>query len=604
MFATRQIVNVFLAAAIVLSMMPQMSIVRAQDLVATDTITGGGSAFVFRGSSKKPQARFAGGYAFLGEGAGSVKAGRTSAQIAAAAKKRRMAAIAARKKAAVAAANRKIALSNTLTAKAEDNLDANQTDLAITNFRAALVQNPKNARAANGLSDALTAKGIEVAGDSNNDAAIIYLDEAVKLDKSNDAAYAKLGAIYDSKNESAKAIENYEKALSLNPDLAPLQATLGLAYYDAGEIAKAEACLQKAEIGGADTIDTRYLKGLVLFKQNRNTEALSAFDRVLELDGRNVMANYYRGQVLGRMEQQDQSIAALRRTLDIQPTFAPASYDLGVAYYNKGDYNNAAAAYQDTIKHEPSNGQAHANLASTYRQMGRYADANAEYKIASETIKSADLYSEWGFCLGKTNEWDKSIARLNTAREMSPTAIDESNTGWAYYNSASAKAEAKNTDGAKADYELGRAFLQKAVEKDPKLDAAYLNLGATNNGLGDYQAAVTALKVAVNLRPNWVIAMNQLGLGYRGLNDLVNAVAIFKNVVGLDGKYTFGLFNLGEAYYASGNKKEAKKINDQLKKLNPAMATRLDNILSGKVVVDAAKQKIENKIPRIPRIPY
>jgi tetratricopeptide (TPR) repeat protein len=594
-----------IVVVVLFSLMPQAAAVRAQDLVATESITGGGSAFVFRNGSKKPQASFGSAYAFLGEAAGGgAKARRTNAQIAAAAKKRRAALIAARKKAAIAAANKKIALSNTLTAKAEANLDNGETDLAITNYRAALVQNPRNKRASDGLSDALTEKGIAVAGDTNNEAAIVYFDEAVKLDNKNDVAYAKLGAIYDGKKQTDKAILNYEKALAIDPTLADLSATLGLAYIDAGQIDKADQCLAKAEAGGSDTADTRYLRGLVLYKQNKNPEALAAFDRVLELDSRNLMANYYRGQTLVRIGRNDAAVAAYKRSLEVDPKFTPASFELGVWYYNAGDYNNSAASYENVIRYEPSNAQAHANLASCYRQLGRYGDANAEYKIASETIKTPELYSEWGFCLGKTNEWDKSVARLNTAREMSPTAVDDSNLGWAYYNSGVAKREAKDEAGAKADLELGRAFLQKAVEKDPKLDAAYLNLGSTNNGLGDYQAAVTALNVAVSLRQNWVIAINQLGLGYRGLNDLANAVATFKRVVDLDGSNSFGLFNLGEAYNASGNKKEAKKINDKLRKLNPALASKLDNVLSGKVVIDAAKQKIENKIPKVPKIPF
>ncbi len=93
-------------------------------------------------------------------------------------------------------------------------------------------------------------------------------------------------------------------------------------------------------------------------------------------------------------------------------------------------------------------------------------------------------------------------------------------------------------------------------------------------------------------------------MGYRGLNDLNNAVATFKRAVDIDGSNRYGLFNLGEAYNASGNKKEAKKINDKLKKIDPALATTLDGIFSGKVVVDAAKQKVINKIPKVPRIPY
>jgi tetratricopeptide (TPR) repeat protein len=108
---------------------------------------------------------------------------------------------------------------------------------------------------------------------------------------------------------------------------------------------------------------------------------------------------------------------------------------------------------------------------------------------------------------------------------------------------------------------------------------------------------------ALGLHRDWVIATNQLGLSYRGLGDLTNAIATFKRVVDLEGQSTLGLFNFGEAYFASGNKKEAKKINDRLRKLDPTLATRLDNIISGKVVVDAARQKVQQKV-KVPRIPF
>lgn len=602
--------------ALIFSLLPAATMVRGQDMVASESISGGGSAFVFRGSKKAPQARMGIGYASTGEaagGAGKARSGRTNAQIAAAAKKRKAAAALARKKAIIAAANKKLQLSNTLTAKGEKALDADQNDEAITNFRAALVQNPKNTRAMNGLSDGLTEKGIIVAGETNNAAAIPLFEEAIKYDKTNDVAFAKLGAVYDSSGDKAKAIANYEKAIAINPELAALQTTLGLAYVENGDIAKAEAALKKSEAGGSDSVDTRTLRGLILFKQNKNDEAIAAFDRVLELDNRNAAANYYRGQAFGRLDQNDKSIAAYKKAIEAEPGYAPASFDLGVAYYNAGDYKNAEIFYQSAVKSDPNNYLAHSNLASTYRQLERYPEANAEYAIASNGIKTADLYSEWGFCLGKTNEWDKAAARLQTARELSPTAIDNSNVGWAYYNSGTAKTANKDEAGAKADYALGKTFLQKAVEQDPKLDAAYLNLGSTHNGLGEYQLAVNVLNTAVGLRKGWTLAMNQLGLGYRGLNDLTNAVAIFKQVTDLDGNNLFGLFGLGEAYNASGNKKEAKKINDRLKKLDPRLAGMLNDVFNGKLSMpglgSVGVPNITNipkvpKVPNIPKFPY
>ncbi|HMT09238.1 MAG TPA: tetratricopeptide repeat protein, partial [Pyrinomonadaceae bacterium] len=373
----RSIVAVFLYS-LVFTALPASRPVAAQDFVESNSLAGGGSAFVFRGSKSRPQAAAGIGYASSGEGAGGAgraRRTRTNAQIAAAAKKRKAAAALARKKAIIAAANKKIQLSNTLTAKAEKSMDADMTDAAITDYRAALVQNPKNTRASNGLSDALTDKGVVIAGETNSSAAIPLFDEAIKLDPKNDVAYARLGAVYDTAGQKDKAVANYEKAIAINPELAELQGTLGLAYIENGDIAKAEAALAKT--GSADTVDIRTLKALVLFKQNKNQEALAAFDKLLEMDQRNVAAHYYRGQVYTRMDNNSSAIAAYKKALEIEPNYAPANYEIGVIQYNSGKYNDAVASYQAVTAADPKNYQAHANLASSYRQLERYADANA-----------------------------------------------------------------------------------------------------------------------------------------------------------------------------------------------------------------------------------
>src|SRR4029077_14337133 len=101
-----------------------------------------------------------------------------------------------------------------------------QFDQAIATYREALKQNPKNTDATVGLSDALTAKGIEAAGDINNLATVPFLDEATHLKPQNDVAYAKLGEIYDSNDQTDKAIANYEAALKINPGLSDVYIPL------------------------------------------------------------------------------------------------------------------------------------------------------------------------------------------------------------------------------------------------------------------------------------------------------------------------------------------------------------------------------------------
>lgn len=608
MFGKRSSAGSALAAFIIYSIVSTGLAVYPQDLVASEEIgAGGSSVFVFRESRKKPQIKAAagGGVAVRSARGGGSRKRIDSAFLAS--KRKRASGTrsgpATGSKGRIPPANAKLKVSESLAARGDSEMQAGQIDQAIASYREAFKNNPRNTGASSGLSDALTAKGIDAAGETNSQAGVAYLQEAVTLDPKNDVAYAKLGEIFAAGDQTERGILNYEKALAINAGLTEIYVPLGLAYLKTGNIAKAEAYSTKAQAAGTATADGEYLRGMLLYKQNKNPEALAAFQKTLSLDPNYSSASYYEAAVYDRLNQGDQSIAMYKKTVAADPEYSPAWFDLGVAYYNAGDYNNAAMAYQQAIKYDPNNGQAHSNLASTYRQLERYPDANAEYKQAEALgiKKDPDLYSEWGYCLGKTDEWSKSELRLIAARELSDTAIDNSNVGWAYNNAAS-EAKAKNDDAAaKTDYELSKAFLQKAVEKDPKLDAAYLNLGSTYNGLGEFALAVSVLNVAINLHRDWVLAINQLGVGYRGIGDLNSAISQFQRATTLDGNNIFGLFSLGSAQYASGDKKGAKRTQDRLSKLNPALANQLGNIIAGKVINEAEKQ-VRKSIPI--RIPY
>lgn len=606
MFRNKPLAKSFISSLVFFSVNLSCIMVFPQDIVAADDITGGASVFVFRKSRKEPQEKAAG--RGTRAGGGRVRSGKGGFEAQVAANRKRRTTQAKTNQATLARnrarqRNARIAQSETLTAKADGLLDAKQIDPAIAAYREALKNNPQNDDAKLGLSDALAAKGIEVAGDTNDVAAATYLEEAVTLDPKNDVAYAKLGEVYDARNDASKARLNYERALQINPELTTLYVPVGVSYLNGGEIAKAEYSLQNAEKRGVSDAEFYNLKGMVLYRQNKNAEALSAFEKALALDNRNATAKYYRAAIFDRMDQPDRSIAAYRETIATDPGYSAAWFDLGVMYYNRADYTNAVSAYKEAVRSDPEYYQAHFNLASTYRQLERFAEANAEYKLAEAGIKdNPDLYSEWGYSLGKTNEWDQAIARLEQARKLSPNAVDDTNVGWGYYNSAQVDKQNKNDAQATAKLEKSREAHQTAVEKDPKLDAAYVNLGSTNNALGDFEAAVAALNIALSLRSDWVIALNQLGVGYRGLNNLPLALTQFNRVVALDGNNVAGLFNLGSAQYASGDKKGAQKTQERLKKLNPALANQLGTILAGKAI-EAGKQEIRKKI-RVPRIPF
>ena len=591
---------------VVFSLLPFATVpARANDIVPSDDLVNGASVFVFRGSSKKPQAKLGATRGFRGGGSGRA---RIAAQITSARKRKADAAKARAAELARIRARERVARrkqSNTFAAKGETQMASGDFNGAIASFRESIKLNAKNTDAISGLSEALTAKGIEEAGPANNEAGLQYLNEAVTLDPKNAAAYAKIAEIYDTKGDNANAIVNYDKAVTIDPEFTAAYLPLGMAHAEAKNYVEAEAYLAKADAAGIAPSEARLARADIFAKQGRTQEALDMLDKVIAAEPTNAVAVFQKAAIQDHAGKGDEAIAGYKKAVEIDPNYSAAWYELGVIAYNKGDYNGALAAYQNVVRIDPNNYTAQANLASTYRQIERYGEANAAYKAAEPGYtKSADHYSEWGFCLGKTNEWDKAVARLLTARDLDPTAVDNTNLGWAYYNAAKVDKKNGNEEAAKAKFELAKTYLNTAVQQDPKLDAAYMNLGSTNNELGNHEEAAQALNKANELHPNWTIALNQLGLSYRGMNNLSLALQAFNAAVIADGNYVNGLFNLGSTQHAAGDKKGAKKTQDRLKKLDSQLAATLGNIIAGKLI-EAGTNEIKKKIPfGIPKFPF
>lgn len=577
---------------------------KAQDLVPNDDLSLGASVFVFRKSRTSPQFKSTTAKYYLRHSSATASRRRIGNN-AAIAKNRKRTTV----NSTLTAKNRNVKrktppsgsrLSQTLTAKADALLENRETDKAIETYKNALKSNPQNVAAKSGLSEAYIAKGDGSIAAGNRDEAVTFYREASQADDKNFAAHAKIGQINEDLKLDNEALASYQKALQINPSGAELYVPIANLFYKKGDLASAETYLSKAEANLSEDAETVFLRGLLFYKRGENEKALAAFEKTLTLDARYLEAYLYQAEIYERLNRPDEAIAAYQKTVEIDPSFVQGWFDLGVANYNRGNYQEAETAYLKVIELDSENSAAHANLASVYRQMERFAEANGEYKLAAVQIKDdPDLFSEWGYCLGKVSDWEKAIARLQTAKDLSPDSIDYTNLGWGYYNAARQDIEADKDDEGQAKLSLGKTVLQKAVEINPKFDAAHLNLGITYTGLGEYQNAVESLTKANSLRRDWKIGINELGIAYRKLNKLSDAISQFQRAVDLDNKFALGLYNLGEAQSKLGRKKAAKETLAKLKPLNPELARKLDNVIKG-VIIDETKQKIRSKIPRLP----
>ena len=174
--------------------------------------------------------------------------------------------------------------------------------------------------------------------------ALNYFDAGVKYDPNNALAYVGRGQVFDEQDEDAKARENYEKALELDPTLTSIKAALAYIYFGEGRIADADKYIAAALSEGEDSAEVNYFNGLIRYKKNENEAAEAALRKSISQDAENAEAHYYLGATLIRLDRQTDGINAFRKAIELDPKFVPARFDLGTALYNEENYERSSSS--------------------------------------------------------------------------------------------------------------------------------------------------------------------------------------------------------------------------------------------------------------------
>lgn len=157
------------------------------------------------------------------------------------------------------------------------------------------------------------------------DWAIKSLVQASELEPSNPILHWRLGNNYMLQNNTAKAIESYQRAIDLKKDYVGAYVSLSAAYEANKETDKA-----------IEVYTTLVRSGLI-----NNPEILFNFGRLL----------YNRGGKDDKNDAEKLWLEAVR----LQPNYSNALYSLGLLYENKGDKNKALEYYYKVKDLNPGN---------------------------------------------------------------------------------------------------------------------------------------------------------------------------------------------------------------------------------------------------------
>ncbi|MGH9339493.1 MAG: tetratricopeptide repeat protein, partial [Acidobacteriota bacterium] len=150
-----------------------------------------------------------------------------------------------------------------------------------------------------------------------------------------------LAQALEGQHKYREALDEVNRALELNPELALAHFYKGRIYWRQAKAEQAEAEFSRELQINPKHTDSFYFRGTVRFFEQRFDDAEADFRRALELDPQHFPARFHLARSLLKMNEYQAAAAHLKKTVQMDPTHSETYYLLGRALQKMGQAEEA-----------------------------------------------------------------------------------------------------------------------------------------------------------------------------------------------------------------------------------------------------------------------
>jgi serine/threonine-protein kinase len=303
-------------------------------------------------------------------------------------------------------------------------------DLAVSALQSAVQTDPRFALGYAELGEAYRIKNQLDPNPKWIDQVSANCEKAVQLDDHLPATYVTLGRLHSSQGKNELALDEFQKALQVNPRNA--DAIMGVAgiYEHMGRTADAEANYQRAAALRPDYWDGYNSLGWFYYRQGRSADAVAQFRRVVELTPDNAAgySNLAAALIdLGDPKALTEAEAALKKSIQLGPNY-PAYGNLGNLYYTEKRYAEAAQITRKALELNDKDWAVWDNLLMSYQWLHDEQDTRSvrEKTLAllepyvSSHSHDAPAESRLSTLEAESGQRDKSLRHAEAALALAP----------------------------------------------------------------------------------------------------------------------------------------------------------------------------------------
>uniref|UniRef100_A0A7C4GHB1 Tetratricopeptide repeat protein n=1 Tax=candidate division WOR-3 bacterium TaxID=2052148 RepID=A0A7C4GHB1_UNCW3 len=221
-----------------------------------------------------------------------------------------------------------------------------------------------------------------------------------------------------------KAIENYSRALELEPESDAIHASIGVCHLRRGAPDAAVKALEQAVRIAPSSAAAWHSLGNARAMARQWPRAIDAYKRALRCQPDLVEAMYNMGLAFQSAGQPEQARAAFEAAIEIRPGYCPAHVALGNLHLETGRQDEAVRCYREAARLEPSDATAHYNLGRAYYERGQLDNAIHSYQRAVQlNPKHAGAWHNLGICYRDKGQKEKAVEALEQAVRLNPNLM-------------------------------------------------------------------------------------------------------------------------------------------------------------------------------------
>jgi tetratricopeptide (TPR) repeat protein len=378
-------------------------------------------------------------------------------------------------------------------------------------------------------------KGESLAHLRRHQEALACFDRALPLDPDNAECWAAKGRALEALSRDQEALGCFQKAVELNPHSPGASARQAAVLTRLGQCQKALEICERL-LDSRQLPEVWFHKGLALLKANRLEEAVVSFQKTLEVDPGFHLAWLLQGMVLEKLGQAPQALACLEHPLKSNPKFSLAWLLKGLVLCSRGELQPALRSLSRAVEIDSGLAEAWFVKAQVSLEIGRNAEAlscldhllmlNRECARAwmlkgtaldamGREVDALRCFEKAG-ALGEAaavplvatarqslippllqeavaccnaDRWEQAFACANRILTIDPENPD----GWYYRGLALAVGQNRPQEGLDC--------LNKALEKNPSLESAWISKGNLLMTLHRFAEAIASADRVLALNP-------------------------------------------------------------------------------------------------------